>query len=134
MTTPDALPGILLARRSGLKIALITSKEQDAMSQTDFLPTPYEPPYPDDAPISPREADRLASLLPTWLYNVADRPVVAKDMRTVPTVLIVDDDQSIGYLLSMLLSESGFQAKVVQNAEDAFQAACDDQPALMLID
>jgi CheY-like chemotaxis protein len=104
------------------------------MSQTDFLPTPYEPPYPDDAPVSPHEADRLTSLLPAWLYNVADRPVVAKDMRTVPNVLIVDDDQSIGHLLSMLLLDAGFQAKVVQNAEDAFQAACDDQPALMLID
>ncbi len=104
------------------------------MSQADFPPPPYELPHPDDIPPSSWDAEHLSPLLPTWLNGVTERPTTKRDADAMPTIMIVDDEQYIGYLLSMLLMEYNFQTRVVQNAEDAFVAACEEQPALMLID
>ncbi len=62
------------------------------------------------------------------------QPLPSPAASSVPIVLIVDDNHFIANLLKQLLLESGLGAHVVYNAEDAFTVACQQQPALMLID
>lgn len=56
------------------------------------------------------------------------------NLQTAPFVLVVDDDQFIGELLSELLMEAGFRVEVVYDGNAAFDVAMREAPALILTD
>lgn len=55
-------------------------------------------------------------------------------MRAQPQVMVVDDDMGICHLLRSFLSERGYQAVTVANAEDALERYHADRPAAVILD
>lgn len=50
------------------------------------------------------------------------------------SVLVVDDEPTIGEVVSRYLSAAGYQARVATNGPDALQAAADEWPDLVVLD
>lgn len=55
-------------------------------------------------------------------------------MSEKPLILVVDDDAPILTLMRSLLREFGFEAAVASSGDDAIRQACNQKPALVLLD
>jgi CheY-like chemotaxis protein len=51
-----------------------------------------------------------------------------------PRVLVADDERVIADTLSMILNQSGFEARAVYSGEKAVELATDFQPAMLISD
>ena len=51
-----------------------------------------------------------------------------------PTILVVDDEQSISEVVSLYLTRSGYEVKVVHDGKAALQALTQYKPDLVVLD
>ena len=58
----------------------------------------------------------------------------ASTERTQPVIVVVEDNQDINDLLSLILEEEGYRVVSVTNGRDAVQAARESQPDLITLD
>lgn len=52
----------------------------------------------------------------------------------MPSILLVDDEESIRNVYSKLLAVEGFQVKTAASGEEAFSQVFDDKPDIILLD
>lgn len=85
------------------------------------------------------EGSRFSIVLPNLASAVAaeeatlDAPAVVESLPA-RSVLVVDDDPDIAYLLDALLTDLGYRVRVVGDASAAVESALADPPDVLLVD
>ncbi len=70
----------------------------------------------------------------TWRFRRSDIDAFEQGARKAPSVLVVDDDQTVLTLLTNLLEQSGFATTTATNVSDALKLLDEDQFDALLID
>jgi CheY-like chemotaxis protein len=76
----------------------------------------------------------LAEAHPRMAGRIRQSSIHAPMVRTLPRVLLIDDDNDVNLFLTSRLGNCGLDVKYASDAQQGFRMACRDEPAVIVTD